>query len=229
MGSSMSHLRSRRSLTRFACANRESSPRASHPLGTKPGGQCRIGCAKNLVGEQRSGARSEAGCGRYKSQHHGGNKPRAILTLVQPLHSIDKTYPHSSMKRSCDFIILLQSRTASQNLRQPELSDCSLHMSNLPLSGGGCLDPLRWLSSDTADHVRMSEGLRCTLLRLYVQCGGNWLSDSGVQRGGPAWDDQVLVCLVARPGTAFTVSSPRSDEGGMIVQRWAHDCRFQSV
>jgi hypothetical protein len=42
-------------------------------------------------------------------------------------------YPHSSMKGAGNVVVLLQSRAASKNLRQPELTDGALHVSNLSL------------------------------------------------------------------------------------------------
>jgi hypothetical protein len=42
-------------------------------------------------------------------------------------------YPHSSMKGAGNVVVLLQSRAASKNLRQPELTDSALHVSNLSL------------------------------------------------------------------------------------------------
>lgn len=43
------------------------------------------------------------------------------------------TYPHGSMKGAGNVVVLLQSRAASENLRQPELADGALHVSNLAL------------------------------------------------------------------------------------------------
>lgn len=42
-------------------------------------------------------------------------------------------YPHGSMESASNVVVLLQSRTASQNLRQPELTNSTLHVSNLSL------------------------------------------------------------------------------------------------
>lgn len=43
------------------------------------------------------------------------------------------THPHGSMKGAGNVVVLLQSRTASENLRQPELADGALHVSNFSL------------------------------------------------------------------------------------------------
>ena len=81
MESSMSHLGSRRSRIRFSFSDRELSLRAFHPLLTKLAAQYRRECVKNLVEEQRSGARSEAGSVQYKFQHRVGNKPTSRLAV----------------------------------------------------------------------------------------------------------------------------------------------------
>jgi len=44
-----------------------------------------------------------------------------------------RKYPHGSMKGAGNIVVLLQSGTASENLRQPELANSALHMSNLSL------------------------------------------------------------------------------------------------
>ena len=75
MESSMSHLGSRRSQTRFSSSDHELSLHAFHLLSTKLAAQYRRECVKNLVEEQRSGARSEAGSVQCKFQHRVGNKP----------------------------------------------------------------------------------------------------------------------------------------------------------
>lgn len=93
----------------------------------------------------------------------------SLSVLEKRYSSNDHTYPHSSMQSSCDLVILFQPWTASKNLWQPELSHCSFHMSNLSLRWRGCLDPLRWLSSDTAHHIGVGEGLGGSLLRLDIE------------------------------------------------------------
>jgi hypothetical protein len=72
-------------------------------------------------------------------------------------------YPHGSMKGAGNVVVLLQSRAASENLRQPELPDGALHVSNLSLWRWRSLDPLRGLAADTTYHVGMGEGLWRTL------------------------------------------------------------------
>ena len=129
---------------------------------------------------------------------------------------VNQTYPHSSMECSSNLVILLQSRTAPKNLRKPELSHSSLHVSNLSLRWCGCLYPLRRLSPNTTHHVGMGEGFRCPLLRLDVQCGRDGLCDSGVQRRCPAGDNQVLIGVLI-PRTWTPVSCSRSNERRVVV------------
>ncbi len=126
------------------------------------------------------------------------------------------------MQRPRILIILLQSRTATQDLWQPELPHGTLHMPDLALCRRRRLNPLGWLAAHTAHHVGMREGLRGTLLRLDVQCGGDGLGDAGVQRGGPAGDHEGLVVLVAGSGAAITVAGAGTHEGGVCAQRGSH-------
>ena len=74
------------------------------------------------------------------------------------------TYPHSSMQGPGDLVILLEAWAASKNLRQPELTNSTLHVANLALAGRGSLDPLGRLPPNTADHVGMGESLGGPLL-----------------------------------------------------------------
>jgi len=92
---------------------------------------------------------------------------------------------------------LLQSWATAQDLRKPKLADGTFHVLNLALSWWRSLDPLRRLSPNTANHIRMGQSLRSSLTRLDVKRGRKRLRDPGVQRGCSAWDDEVF-CLVPR-------------------------------
>lgn len=100
------------------------------------------------------------------------------------------------MKRSGNLIILLQPGTAPQNLGQPELADGALHMADLPLGGGRSADPLRRLTTNTTDHVGMSQGLGGSLGGLGADLRGNRLGDAGMQRRGATGEDERV--LIAR-------------------------------
>lgn len=217
-GSSMSHLESRRSPIRFSFGGLEWSRPASHLLSTRREERYRKACEKNPVEARKNGAHSAVDCVQCRSLHHGGNKPADLSILSSMTREMSVSYPHRSMERSSDFIILLQPGTATKNLGQPELTNSSLHMSNLSLGWSGCLDPLGWLSSNTAHHVGMREGLGGSLLRLDIESRRNWLGDPGVQRRGSAWDDQVLVSLVASSWTTFAVSGPWTDERRVVIK-----------
>lgn len=73
------------------------------------------------------------------------------------------------MKSARNLVILLQSRAASQNLGEPELTNSSLHVANLSLGGRGGLDPLGGLATNTTYHVGVGESLGGSLLRLHVE------------------------------------------------------------
>lgn len=73
----------------------------------------------------------------------GGEEERAIW----------KTHPHSRVQRPCDLVVLLQTRARAQDLRKPELLDGTLHVAYFALGRGGSFNPLRGLSTNTADHV----------------------------------------------------------------------------
>jgi len=127
------------------------------------------------------------------------------------------TYPHSSMESPGNFIVLLKSRAAAQNLGKPELANCTLHVANLALGRSRSLDPLRWLAANTANHVRMRECFGRPLLRLNSKSRGDRLGDTGVKGRGTTWDNQVAVGLVASTGTALAVPGPRPLERGVRV------------
>jgi hypothetical protein len=58
------------------------------------------------------------------------------------LDIVRETSPHGSVERSSNFIVLLQSRAATQDLGKPELANSAFHMPNLALCGSRSLDPL---------------------------------------------------------------------------------------
>lgn len=99
------------------------------------------------------------------------------------------TYSHGSMQRTSNVVVLLQPWAAAEDLRQPELPDSALHVSNLALSWGRGLDPLRRLAANTTDHVGMCECLGRPLLGFGVEGRRDGLCDSRVQRRRPAGDD----------------------------------------
>lgn len=105
-------------------------------------------------------------------------------------------YPHSGVQGTGNLIILFQSRTATQNLRQPELTDGTFHVLNLPLCRGGRLDPLAGFTANTADHIRMSESLRSPLAGFDIEGRRDGLGDARMQRGGPARNQERIVDLV---------------------------------
>lgn len=82
------------------------------------------------------------------------------------------------MQRSCNFVVLLKARAATQDLGEPELTHGSLHVANLTLGGGGGLDPLGGFATNTAYHIRMGECFRCPLGGLDGECGRTRLGDA---------------------------------------------------
>lgn len=121
-----------------------------------------------------------------------------------------------------NLIVLLQSWTTSQYFGKPELANGSLHVADLSLSGSRSLDPLRWLTTDTAHHVRMRKCLGRPLLGLGGEGGGDWLRDARVKRRGATRDDEIAVRLVAGAGTAIAVTSPWPLKRRVSVQRGRH-------
>lgn len=148
-------------------------------------------------------------CGLCKSQHRVGNMPILMLAVLRASHT-GSTYPHSRVQSSCNLIILLQPWTATEDLRQPELSHSTLHVSDLSLGRSWCLDPLRWFPSHTTHHIRMSESLWRPLLRLGVQGAWNWLCDARVERGGSTGYDEIAVIaiMIACAGTVVASAWP---------------------
>ena len=95
-------------------------------------------------------------------------------------------------------------------------------MTNLSLGGSWSFDPLRRLSSNTAHHVSVGEGLRSARCGLDVERGRDGLSYARVQRRGSAGNNQVAVMLIARSWAAIAVAGPRADEGRVVIQRGRH-------
>lgn len=94
-----------------------------------------------------------------------------------------QTYAHGGVKRASNAVILLQSRTATEDLGQPELANGVFHVCDSALGWLGCLDPLRRFAADTTHHVRVSQSLGCTLGRprlAYARRGG--LRDPRMER-----------------------------------------------
>jgi len=96
------------------------------------------------------------------------------------------------MQRTSNFIVLLESWAATQDLWKPELANGTLHVGDLPLRGRRRFHPLRRLSANTTHHICVGQSLGSSLARLDIQCGGKRLCDPRVQRGGPTRNDQVV-------------------------------------
>lgn len=122
------------------------------------------------------------------------------------------------MKSPGNFVILLETGAAPQNLWQPKLSNGTLHMANLALSWSWSLDPLRRFPSNAAYHVGMGQSLRSPLLRLHIEGGRNRLCNARVQRRCPTGDNQVAVDLVARGRTPIAIPGPGTDKRSMCVE-----------
>lgn len=122
------------------------------------------------------------------------------------------------MQSTSYLVILLEARTATQDLRQPELAYCTLHVADLALGRGRSLDPLGRFSSNTTDHVGVGQGLGGPLLRLHIERGRNWLCDAGVKRRGPARNDQVGIALIAGTGPSIAFAGTRAREGRVRVE-----------
>lgn len=142
---------------------------------------------------------------------------------VDPIIADALSYSHRSIESPSDFIVLFQPWATSQDFWQPKLANSALHVPDLALSGGRSFDPLRGLSADTTYHISMSERLWCPLVWLYVERGGDGLSDAGVQRRGPAWNDKRMLYMVPSRRPVSCVACRRAnDGGGMVSQRGSH-------
>jgi hypothetical protein len=128
------------------------------------------------------------------------------------------TYPHSRVQSTGDLVILLKTRAASKDLREPELTDGTLHVANLALRGSRRLDPLRRLTADTAYHVGMGESLGSTLLGLVAERRGDWLRDARVQGRGTAGNQEVVGTLITSAGSALAIAGPWPGEGRVCVE-----------
>jgi hypothetical protein len=131
---------------------------------------------------------------------------------------VRKACPHSRVQSTGNFVILLKARAASEDLRKPELTNGTLHVANLALRGSRRLDPLRWLTANTAYHVGMCESLGSTLLGLVAERRGNWLRDTGVQRRGTARNQEVVSTLITSAGSALAIAGPWPGEGRVCVE-----------
>lgn len=140
------------------------------------------------------------------------------------------THPHGRMQGTSNLIVLLQSRAAAQNLRQPKLPDGALHMADLPLSGGRRADPLGGFPANTTDHVGMGQGLRGSLGGFRTHLRGNGLGNARMQRGGATGNDQGIFTLIAshRPVASGGAGERRSkgrshysgfDSEGLVFNR----------
>ena len=130
------------------------------------------------------------------------------------------TYPHRSVQRPSNLIVLLHPWATSQDLRLPELSNGALHVANLALGRRLRLDPLRRLAADTTYHVRMGECLGRSLCgRLGVESRRDGLGDARVQGGGTAGDDERVVGF----SSGRRAVSRRGSEGkGVVLERGSH-------
>lgn len=88
------------------------------------------------------------------------------------------TYPHGSVQRPRDFVILLEAGTAAQDLRKPELPNRAFHVLDLALRWWRCLYPLRWFPAHATDHVCMSKRLGRFLASFHAQRRWEWLSNA---------------------------------------------------
>lgn len=131
------------------------------------------------------------------------------------------TYPHSRVQGASNLVVLLQPWATSEYFWQPELTDGTLHVTNLALGWLGRLYPLRRLPANTTDHVGMSKGLRGALLGLCAKGGGNWLGDPRVEGRGAAGDDEAAVEVVT---SDRTVAGLWPGEGGRCGEGRSHGC-----
>lgn len=185
MGSSKSLPGYRRNRVLSSCAIRESFPHACRLRGTILAGRYHKGCEKNPAAERRHDGRSEAGSCRCRSLHREGSMPNTASqcqpSFCQMAADSEKTYPHGRMQGFGNFIILFQTGTASQDLRQPKLAHGSFHVSNLSLCWRGSPDPLGRFPANTANHVRMSESLGGSLRSFRIGLRRDGLRNAGVK------------------------------------------------
>lgn len=141
MGSSRSHPRSHSSPPLSVSSGHESSLHASRLLVTTPAVQRRIMYVRSLAEGRKSGVRSVVGFGQCKPRRRVGSTPSHVSHHYHRVISI-MSYPHGSIQRPCNLIVLLQAWAATQHLRKPKLTDGPLHVANLALGRRWCFDPL---------------------------------------------------------------------------------------
>lgn len=149
----------------------------------------------------------------------------AVVSALNLLQRCRGTYPHGGMEGSSNLIILLESRAASEDFRQPELAHGTLHVTDFALSRGRCPHPLRGFTAHPAYHVGMGEGLGGALNGLDIEARRNRLGDARMKRRRATWNHERVLSLVAScwpVSSSWSVASRRSDEGRVISQRRAH-------
>jgi hypothetical protein len=149
---------------------------------------------------------------------------RLLAYMAQGINAICVvgTHPHRRVQRPCNLVILLKSGTASQDLGQPKLTDCTFHVPNLSLWWRRCPRPLRRLPTDTAYHVGMGERLWGALTGLWLVHLTSRLRNATVQTRGPVRNDEVVG--LATLWTASARTGPGA-EGGRhnrlaVVRDW---------
>ena len=136
-----------------------------------------------------------------------------LVPLANPKER-ERAYPHCRMQSSCNLIVLFQTRAAAEDLREPELVDCTFHMLYLALTWRRSADPLSWFTSNTTHHVSMSQSLWSALVaRIHHHRGWQWLGDARVQRGGPAGNGHILALIASARTTG--IACGWTSHGGM--------------
>ena len=214
----MFHLSSRKSLAPCVCAYLELWRCDSHLLATIHARQSHIMCVRSLAAERRSGECSEAGFGLCIFRHREGSMPINISPRRHQMCS-QISHPHSSIHRSCVFIVLVQSWAATQDLWQPELWNGILQMSDFTLRWRWCFHPLRWFPPNTTYDVSVSECFGGALTGFNIEACGDGLGDARMERGGSAWDHERVFAMIASwRSLGMLIACPRSNEGGMVSQ-----------
>jgi hypothetical protein len=144
--SSRSHWGCHSSQAQCVSVGRGSSRHASRLRVTRHEERYRIMCERSPAGGQKRDGRSGAGSHQCKSRHHEGSMPKETkLSVTYVFNAIGPTeipYPHCRMKRTCNLVVLFQSRAATKNFWQPELSNGALHVSNSALNRSRGAHPL---------------------------------------------------------------------------------------
>jgi hypothetical protein len=115
---------------------------------------------------------------RHRFRHRGESRPVGNEYENQGRCVRVEKYLHGRVESTSNLIVLVESRTASENLWKPKLADSTLHVANLALSRRRCFHPLCRLSSNTTYHVSMSECLWRSLDGLDIESRGDWLGDA---------------------------------------------------